>query len=343
MEFKEYLSKAQKDIESELDIQLNLWCKESSGFNVSLVPYLNTFMNACRGGKRLRGVLIKLGFDMTGGSNPEIYKVVSAYEIFQTAILIHDDLIDKSKMRRGSLSVYASLGMDHHGLSQAICLGDLGNFLSIKLLSETGFPGDLKTNAVSLMSRIMHDTTLGQMLDIDGAKNRNKLTEKDILDIYYQKTAKYSFIGPLQIGGILGGLEDKCLMKLAIIGKYLGIAYQIQDDLWVVGGKEKIIGKSVLSDIMEGKATLIYCYAYNHAGTEERKILDKYYGNGKITTGEIEAIRNIFVSTGAVDYSVSRFKDYLNRTLKEIDGLTADIEVKNMFVQFTEYLFQRNK
>lgn len=343
MQFKDYLVKTQKEIEEELFFVLDRWLKEGSGYNASLVPYLNTFINACRGGKGLRGVLIKLGFDLAKGRNPDIIKVAAAYEIFQTAILVHDDLIDKSKLRRGIPSVYVALGGDHYAVSQAICLGDAGNFLSVRLISETGFDCQIKEKAIRLMLKIMHDTTLGQMLDVEGAKKRKGLTEDDILDIYYRKTANYSFIGPLQIGAVLGGLDEDYLNKLEVIGKYLGIAYQIQDDLWVVGGEEEVLGKSVQSDIMEGKATLIYCYAYKHTDKRKRQFLDKYYGNVKITAGQTKVIKNIFVSTGAVNYSINKVKDYLNRTLKEIDNLTAGREVQKMLVQFTEYLFERKK
>lgn len=325
MEFNDYLNKTRKEIENELFRQLDLWIKETGSSNLLLAPYLNTFVTACRGGKRLRGVLIKLGFDMADGNNPEIYKVAAAYEIFQTAILIHDDLIDKSKERRGIPSVYASFGTDHHGLSQAICLGDLGNFLAIKLLSETDFPADLKGKAVLLMSRIMHDTVLGQMGDIDGAKNRNLLTEKDIFDIYYQKTAKYSFIGPLQIGGVLGGLSSQNLAKLGVIGKYLGVAFQLHDDNLTVGEKE---------DIIEGKATLIYQYAYNHAGNKQKQYLEKYYGKEKITSKNIDEIIKIFISTGALAYAKEKATSYLNQARKEMTALNVNERAKDLLMQY---------
>ena len=343
MQFEDYLFNKQREINKELIILLDKWLKENSGYNISLIPYLNAFIRACWGGKRLRGVLIKLGYDLAKGKNKEIIKIAVAYEIFQTAILIHDDVIDKSVFRRGKLSVYSALGGDHHAISQSICLGDLGCFLSINLLSDARFNQNLKGKAVSLMSQIMHDTTLGQMLDILGAKNKNKLSEKDILDIYYQKTAKYSFIGPLQIGAIMGGLDGIYLNKLEIIGKYLGIAYQIQDDLLVVDGKEDVLGKSVLSDIAEGKATLIYYFAYNHVGKEEREFLDKYYGYEKITVESANIIKNIFVSSGAVDYSTGKVKEYLKKALREINNLLISSEARETFERFVEYLFTRKK
>ena len=217
MEFKNYLAKTAREIEKEIEKILKGWRDEVKNTSPKLVPLLDLFIESCRGGKRIRGVLIKLGYELVRGKGKEILKVSAAYEIFHAAILAHDDIIDKSPTRRGQQSLYKSIGS-----SQAITLGDLGFFLATKIISESKFEDKKKNEALALFSKTMVETAIGQMLDI--AREDPELVAK-------LKTAKYTIAAPLQIGAILAGVDEELVRVLGEFGENAGIAFQIQDDI----------------------------------------------------------------------------------------------------------------
>lgn len=238
MDFKDYLDKSAKEIDRKVEKILNKEIKEAKKIDKKLVPLLEVFAACCMGGKRIRGTLVKLGYDIAQSvilrAKPEGYnyilrsaqndiiKVAAAYEIMHAAILAHDDIIDQSLIRRGHPSLYQALGAGQYGISQAISLGDLGFFLSIKIISESKFPEKEKVKALNYFSKIMMDTSLGEMLELE---------DGDVLTTAKLKTARYTISGPLIMGIILGGGNGKIIRQLEVFGENLGIAYQIKDDI----------------------------------------------------------------------------------------------------------------
>lgn len=218
VDFPDYLKLEAKNIDQVLDKYLDNELKRISKISPKLTPLFQKFINSSRGGKRLRGALVKLGYELTGKkSDPEIYQISIAFEIFQTAILAHDDIIDQSPTRRGRPSLYQAVGQD-----QAITLADLGFFLSVNIIAESKFDKDEKNKAINLFSKVVIDTTIGQMLDIG---------HDDPVTLAKLKTARYTISGPLQTGAILAGADNKLIRILGQFGQNLGIAYQIRDDI----------------------------------------------------------------------------------------------------------------
>lgn len=208
MKFEGFLKKEAKVIEDNLKRELQSFKKTIK--DKKLVSLFDQFVLSCSGGKRIRGVLVKIGYEIAGGKGSlEIYKAACAFEIFQTAILAHDDIIDQSPMRRGRPSLYKSVGT-----SQAITLADIGFFLANTLITDA--------KALNFFNRAMVNTGLGQLLDINNSHS---------IQAYELKTAWYTFIAPLSLGAILGGADEKLLKDLEVFGKNLGVAYQIQDDI----------------------------------------------------------------------------------------------------------------
>lgn len=217
MNFQVILESIAKDVEKE---QMNILIAERKNIqkiSSKLVPLFDHFMNSNTGGKKIRGFLIKLGFELNGGRNKEIIKVAAAYEILHNSILIHDDIIDKSPKRRGQPSLYKKVGIE-----QAITLSDLGFFLSMKVISESKFKENLKIKALNLFSKTMVETTIGQMMDV---------SKGDIFTIMKLKTAKYTVSAPFKLGAILNGADEQFLNQLGLFGENLGIAFQIKDDI----------------------------------------------------------------------------------------------------------------
>ena len=124
MDFKNYLEVTAKNIDDELDEVLSNFLNEVKETNIKLLPFALGLLNSCRGGKRIRGVLVKLGYEIaspaSGGTRNDILRIGAAYEILHAGFLIHDDIMDESTKRRGQPSLYQSLGGDHQSISQTI-------------------------------------------------------------------------------------------------------------------------------------------------------------------------------------------------------------------------------
>lgn len=238
MDFKKYLEVNAHQVDQILEQILSEFLSEVKKDKPKLLPFALGLINSCKGGKRIRGVLVKLGYELVRPVDVEILRISAAIEILHAALLIHDDVIDQSPTRRGQPTLYKALSHpkdvrvagDHYGISQAISIGDIGLYLPIKIISGSNFDNDLKIKVLSLLSKTVIDTGWGQILDVEkpGWKDRSP-DEANFINLF--KTAKYTIAGPLQLGAILAGAEEELLGRLGLFGENLGIAFQIQDDI----------------------------------------------------------------------------------------------------------------
>ncbi|MBI4036154.1 polyprenyl synthetase family protein [Candidatus Daviesbacteria bacterium] len=222
MDFRKYLEKYARQLNEEVDKILQQQINKASETDQKLVPLLKAFAKVCQGGKRIRGALVGLGYQLAGGQSKEIIKIGAALEIVHAGVLVHDDIIDQSLLRRNQPSLHQALGGDHYGVSQAISLADYSFFLGVQIISEANFPQDFKLKALKLFSEVMKETAWGEMLDLE---------ETDPFIIMKLKTARYTIAGPFMIGAILAGAESELLKRLEEFGENLGVAFQIQDDI----------------------------------------------------------------------------------------------------------------
>lgn len=223
MDFKKFHKKTVLQVNKEITRLLGEWRNEINKISPKLLPLIDKFISSCQGGKGIRGLLVVLGYQLTSKlDNKNIIQVAAAYEIFHNAILAHDDIIDKSNKRRGKDSLYQALGGNHQAISQAICLADAGFFLALKVIAESKFEEKVKNQSLQWFCQVMQDTAAGQLLDI--------MTLEPIITAEY-KTARYTIVGPLVLGAILGTGDQKLIKQLEMFGSNLGIAFQIKDDI----------------------------------------------------------------------------------------------------------------
>ncbi len=337
-DFKTYLAHSGKNIQQEIEKALT----SLSQANSQLTTEYKLFSESMQGGKGIRGMLVKLGYRIAvDKENSEINKVAAAFEILHASLLIHDDVIDKSLIRRGRPTAYKALGGNHYGISQAICLGDTGFFLATKLIAESRFDSELKVRVLSLFSEIVMDTITGEMLDVKLSLADQEKREEDVLTIHKLKTAYYTIVGPLTIGALFGQANSTKIRAIKQFGEYIGMAFQIQDDVLGTFGEEKAVGKSTTSDIEENKNTLLIAYALEKATIVQRKILNKHYGKGKITSSQYAAVKKVFIDTGALAYSQMKTKEYINLGKKVIPLITKEKDVRGMLNEFTDLLINR--
>jgi len=302
-----------------------------------------------RGGKRLRGALIKLGEKIASGETAGYLHVATAYELFQTAILIHDDIIDKSKTRRGKKTIHTTYEDEHFGISRALCAGDYGLFYANYMLANAPPPLNdaVKIKIQKQFSEVQLRTLEGEIMDvtlpfepIDPEENYDNYMNA-VSDIYRYKTAWYTLAGPLMIGAICGGANDKLVQELKKIATPLGVAFQIKDDLLGMYAKEEVLGKPAISDMEEKKQTMLYGYAYKHATTQQKAKLNKLYGKQDATQADLETVRDIFTATGALQFSQEKINDLSQESLALIEKSKITDDCKALLRGLVSYLIVR--
>ncbi len=352
--FKSYYVEEKNRINIKIDEFNNNLVKEE---NPILKYNYELFRNLNQDGKIVRGTLINLGYYLLNNNKGYSDNLALAYEIFQTAILVHDDIIDNDSKRRGKDTIhysnynkyrkYTNKDDELKELSDsiAICMGDYGLFQANKIISDNYKDDSNLAKVLSYFNETVLKTIRGELLDVItpfeskyDIIDKDEL-EKDIMEIYRLKTSHYTIIGPLSTGMILAGADQAKLNDIEKLGEKIGIAFQIQDDILGIYSDET--GKVKGSDIKEAKQTILYAYTYNTGYKDE---LMKYYGTEEITNEVIEAVKDIFDVSGAKNYAnhlMNELYDEASNLLEEIDWITPD--KKELLDGFIEYLRNRNK
>lgn len=241
----------------------------------------NRLLTFISNGKTIRGSLVLLASEAYGlNISNDVLLTASAMELIQSGLLIHDDIIDQDRTRRGADTLFVQYEHLAHSLNisekvpfgrgMAMCIGDATFFLALELISETN------ASAV-LMHTIAQEYTsvcVAQMQDITFGFSHSLPTEEEVLSLYRYKTARYTFSLPLKLGAILAGAPEDEITSLELLGEQIGILFQLHDDMLNLYGNKSDTGKPVSSDLREGKKTLIYLYLYKSATLDERKKLD---------------------------------------------------------------------
>ena len=349
--FKEYYKEEKKDLDNKLNKYNEKIVKEE---NEILKYNLELYANLNSNGKLVRGTLVNLGYYLLKDNKEYSNDLSLAYEIFQTAVLVHDDIIDNDDKRRGKDTIHFSNKNKYSKYSDnvkdlsnniAICMGDYGLYLANKIISESYSNDPNLGKVLNCFNETVIKTIKGELLDVilpfQGKNNliNTKDIENSILEIYRLKTAHYTIIGPMSVGLLLAGADEVKLKDIEKFGEKIGIAYQIQDDILGIysDSMEKIKG----SDIKEFKQTMLYSHIIN---TEYKDEFLKYYGNNNLDEKVIEIVRNLLKKSGSYDYSYEMMNNYYNDGLKILDSIKwIDRDKKDLIEGFVEYLRTRNK
>lgn len=351
-EFNNLYKKIATGINDKLDEYNKFLVKGKKGY---LKDNLEIFTNLNSSGKLVRGFLIALGYYMTGKDNIEYsYDLSLAYEVLQTSVLIHDDIIDEDNLRRGKETIhyanYKKYKMfnekDAKKVSESIgiCVGDYGFYEANKLIINSYHDNPNFAKILDYYNDIVLKTIEGELTDVvtsfDGKYNiRNTKIEDNIMLVYKLKTAYYTITGPLSLGLLLGGTSSDKLKEIEKIGENIGIAFQIQDDIL---GIYNDLGKNSGSDIREYKQTLLFSKTIENE--KYKKELLKYYGKENVTSEDIENVRKLFKESGAYNYA----NNLMNELYVDAEELIKNNkwlkdEYKSILLGFIEYLKMRIK
>lgn len=345
MDAKSYLANYSKKADRYLAKFFAKKKKVGAKIDGSIVENLEIFENYTAGGKKLRGALTFLGYQIAGGKDfRAILPVSCGIELLHNFLLIHDDIIDKDDTRRGKPTihnVYSKEGGEHFGMSKAIIVGDIGAFLGYELIAGSEFPKRRITLALAKLNEYLLGTGYGQILDIE-FDYKDEVSWDDILKVRTYKTAYYTFVMPLVIGAILGEAGDKILDLLEKYGIPVGIAFQLADDILGAFGDPRKTGKSNESDIRDGKKTFLYAKALELVKTKDKRFLFKWYGSEKLDREKIVRIREIFTESGSLDYSRELAKKMVERGKKYIPKITKKSQDQDILSTLADFVVYRD-
>lgn len=308
------------------------------------------------GGKRLRPAFMYYGYLAAGGTDRDrLLKTSVAVELIHMFLLIHDDIIDRDALRHGEPTLHERyrtwgkryLGLSdpaHFGDSIALIVGDMLFALGNDIIFNSGFPEKNLFAALSRMQKIVSHTVVGQARDIY-IEYRGKATSAEVLNMYEKKTARYTIEGPLHLGSLLAGGDQKLAAGLTQYALPIGVAFQIQDDILGIYGDEERIGKPVGSDIREGKITLLVAHVFEQADRETKQELDQLLRRGSaLTLADINRFREIIRDTGALEAARNQALDLIRegkQALAKIDAVIAP-EAKEFLEGIADYMEKRD-
>jgi geranylgeranyl diphosphate synthase, type II len=287
--------------------------------------------SATEGGKRFRPGLVVAAHDALGGREPEAAAVLgAAVELLHTAFVIHDDVIDGDDVRRGRLNVngtFSARAADagvgpaearHLGATAGILAGDLALTTAIRAVATCVPDVDTVDRLLDLFDEALHVTAAGELADVQLALRLEEVSLADVLVMEQRKTSAYSFQLPLQAGAILAGAGQGVVDSLGEVGRVLGIAFQLQDDVQGVFGDPEVTGKSSLSDLREGKHTVLMAHARLTSAWGRVATL---IGRQELTEAEAEEVRALLVGSGSRDFVEELASDHLRRARALLEDL----------------------
>lgn len=333
-------------VAARLDRFLTRMREESTEYGPDAASFLDAAAGTLEGGKRLRARFCHAGWravtrfsDRTATETDALWDICTALEIFQSAALVHDDLIDNSDTRRGRPAAHRALETSHRsagwsgdaeafGRASAILLGDLLVAWSDDLLESAleGLPhaGDVRSE----YARMRRDVTTGQFLDIAEESawsvNDGGLHAERALRVASLKSARYSIEQPLVLGAALAGAEPDQTAALRRFGHPIGMAFQLRDDVLGVFGDASVTGKPAGDDLREGKRTVLIALTRQALDPSARNLLDEMLGDPELTAQQVSFLQATITDSGALDRVEAMIADYAREADRALSGARLD-------------------
>lgn len=324
----EYKAEIDKEIATYTkQVQKSTLQKFGANSRIAMDAYLD-ILN--RGGKRIRGALTILGYEMVGGQDRKmIVQAAMAVEMIHAYILIIDDIADRSPTRRGGPTAHETLAdyhkkqawaddSRHFGESMAVNTALTGNHAAQMILANLDVDAELRVKAISVLNYAMVTTGHGQINDIFNEVT-GEVSERDVDNVLEWKTAHYTLLNPLTFGMCLAGVGCGPTDAIATYSLEAGRAFQITDDILGVYGEEFESGKSPLDDIREGKRTILTVHALRNAGKADKNFLMQMLGNANLTSVEFKRCKEIIAESGSLEYAQERAEKHIQKALQSLE------------------------
>ncbi|MFO1174600.1 MAG: polyprenyl synthetase family protein [Paracoccaceae bacterium] len=280
------------------------------------------------GGKRLRPMLTLAAARLCGYDGPYHVHLAATVEFIHTATLLHDDVVDESRQRRGRPT--ANLLWDN---KSSVLVGDYLFSRSFQLMVETG-----SLRVLDILANASATIAEGEVLQLTAAQDL-ATDERIYLQVVRGKTAAL-FSAATEVGGVIAGAPEAQVAALHTYGDALGVAFQIVDDLLDYGGSSAVIGKNTGDDFRERKLTLPVIRAVARADAGERAFWSRVIEAGDQREGDLEEAMRLLARHGALDSTRATALDWAARAKAALAALPAH-DLRDMLAELADYVVAR--
>jgi len=319
--------------------------KRANRFNVELQNFLRggkpqVLYDAARhlpmgGGKRLRPCISMLAGEAVSVDSKKVIPFAIAIELIHNFTLVHDDIMDKSHLRRNLPTVHIKFGEP-----TAIMAGDLLFARAFESIHNIKDDFSVFKKLDYGLVKCVEEICEGQQLDMEFEK-RETVTEKEYVEMIMKKTA-FLFMFASEGGAIAGGGTREEIDALKEYGKYLGLAFQIWDDYLDISSREETLGKDIGNDIRNGKKTLIAVHTLNNVTGGDKKLLEKIFGNKDASEEDVSKVFGLFKKMKSIDYARKTAVDYCEKA-KESLNILKESNAKQVLLSLADYSIKREK
>jgi octaprenyl-diphosphate synthase len=278
-------------------------------------------------GKMMRPILVLLTAKLFGSLKQETLFGAVSLELLHTASLVHDDVVDESGERRGQPSVNAV-----YNNKVAVLVGD---YLLATSLSQASLT--CNRTIIDVIANLGQSLSEGELLQLSNIENP-EFSEKIYLDIILKKTAAL-FAACTQVGVLSVSSDEKALAMARQLGEYIGLCFQIRDDLFDYYDSEEI-GKPTGNDMLEGKLTLPVLHVLNKVNSQYMRELALRVKQGTATADEIEALVCFTKENGGIDYAEQVMLSYKEKALLLLEAM-PNTDVKRALTAYVDYVVER--
>lgn len=324
----ERLSIIKRPIEGEFDDFVRLFNESLSHTDGLLSQVLEHIRH--RGGKRMRPLLILLIAKNYGGVNDVTLRSAVGLELLHTASLVHDDVVDESKERRGQSSVNAE-----YNNKVAVLVGDY--VLSTALLNISFTNNSDILRSIAVLGRNLSN---GEILQLSNIQN-TEFSEDIYYDVIKMKTAAL-FEACCEVGTLSVNANERQIELAKEFGRNLGIIFQIRDDIFDYYDSKEI-GKPTGNDMAEGKLTLPVLYALNSTHDSEMEEIARKVKRNDVTRYEIARLVDFTKNNGGIEYAERKMLELRQKCMEFIDSESVSEEIRTSLTAYIDYVIQRNK
>jgi octaprenyl-diphosphate synthase len=280
-----------------------------------------------KGGKNIRASLVILTAGLRGSVTERVIDLAAAVEIIHAASLVHDDIIDKSFLRRGDLSVPSKFGD-----KVAVLAGDY--------MYSTAVNITVKNNHKKILESISDSTkemVKGELYQMEYS-NIDRISEEQYYNIIDRKTGRLMATSSY-VGAVEGGCSEEECDSLFNMGLELGYAFQIVDDTFDFSESSEVTGKDIGNDFKDGKITLPFIYIIKNGKPEEREYIKKF--SQSPDDADWDLIKKMIHSSGAFSFSLNKAKEYAERAKKRIE-IFDNSDNKKIIEELISFIVERN-
>ena len=324
----DYISVIKQPIESELDDFVQLFNESLSHTDGLLQQVLDHIRK--RAGKRMRPMLILLMAKNFGRVTDATLHAAVGLELLHTASLVHDDVVDESKQRRGQLSVNAE-----YDNKVAVLVGDYILSTALRYVSRTH--SEIVVRYLSELGRTLSN---GEILQLSNIQNE-EISEQAYYRVIQQKTAAL-FEACASIGALSAGASEDDIHQAKVFGSNLGMIFQIRDDIFDYYDNSDI-GKPTGNDMTEGKLTLPVIYALNTTRDADMLALARKVKSGDVSREEIERLVEFTKQNGGIEYADKKMWEIHAESVHFLESEVTDPEVRRSLRGYLDYVIERTK